>query len=137
MDLLTRFTNYLNSPQNKLSNKTVKNYKADITSFISWYNKQYNQELGVTPANITPQIVEDYKKSKIQNSNLSPSSLKRHLSSLRKFFQFLKTQGSILEDPFEQMKILQRNALLKDKWHLLAFKNYLYLYIHRFWDYSK
>ena len=45
MDLLTRFTDYLNSPQNKLSSKTVKNYKADIGSFISWYKKNYNEEL--------------------------------------------------------------------------------------------
>lgn len=130
MDLITRFTDYLNSPENKLSNKTVKNYKADIGSFINWYKKQYNQELAITPGGITSQIIELYKKTKIQESNLSSNSLKRHLSSLRRFFKFLKANAIITSDPFEEThnlniktieplpKINTPSILTKIKWRL-------------------
>ena len=128
MDLLVRFTNYLNSPQNNLSKKTVKNYRADLNSFFSWYKKQYNLQTNSTSTMAASQIVESYKESIIKESRLSAVSLKRHMSTLRKFFQFLKAESIISEDPFEQMKISNANSLaLKDKWHLLAFKNYLYL----------
>ena len=93
MNLLDRFLIFLRNQKNKPSFSTIKNYKADISQFASWFEKE--SELPFDPLKITFQIIEQYKK----NRNLSSVSVKRHLSSLRKFFNFLKIEGIIPQDP--------------------------------------
>ena len=132
MDLLKRFVSYLTSQKNNYSKATIKNYRADAGQFIRWFEKTFNKLFNTK--DITPELIEVYKKSRAQDISqpsrpLSSRSLKRHLSSLRKFFHFLKIEGAISKDPLETISNSLKNASSqKDKLHLNQFKNYLYIY---------
>jgi len=74
----------------------------------------------------------DGSSSKISNlplQKLSNRSMERHLSSLRKFFHYLKIEGLTPKDPFEEIrdKSAQESAKI-DPFNLKGFKNYLYVY---------
>ena len=124
MEFLEKFTQYLTSQKQKPSKATVKNYKADIRQFINWFQAQFDKKF--KPGTITYELLESYKKSL---THLSTSSIERHLSSLRKFFYFLKIEGLISKNPFEKK---MENGKWKmentDPWYLKSFKDYLYVY---------
>jgi site-specific recombinase XerD len=117
MNLLQQFSDFLLNQKKRPSLSTVKNYIADVDQFIVWFEKFYN--LNFDPSKISPQILYDYKKS----STLSGVSMKRHLSSLRKFFNFLKTKAIIT---FELFPSLDQQKIIPDPWMLRNFKNFLY-----------
>ncbi|MBI4096558.1 MAG: site-specific integrase [Candidatus Levybacteria bacterium] len=122
MNLLEQFIIFLQNHKNKPSSLTVKNYKADVAQFISWFEEQF--EPPFDPLKITLQIIEQYKKSR----KLSPSSIKRHVSSLRKFFCFLHIRGTISYDPLEKKAVSAQDQINEDPWRLKNYKNYLYEY---------
>lgn len=132
MDLLKRFVEYLALGKDAASKATVKNYCADVGQFIKWFENEFNKPFN--PKDITAQIIDVYKKSKTQNlspsqKKLSPRSLERHLSSLRKFFHFLKIEDTISKNPLDAISNSLKNASSKkNKWHLNEFRNYLYVY---------
>ncbi|MEX2013015.1 MAG: site-specific integrase, partial [Candidatus Levyibacteriota bacterium] len=151
-NLPEQFVEFLNSQKKKPSKATVKNYKADILQFIRWFEKQFKKNFD--PAEVTSQTIELYKTANnasqsktglpLDGSNaspkspegvpsapehhLSPRSLKRHLSSLRKFFHYLKVEGIIPQDPIEAISNQQSAISNPDLWHIRDFKNYLYVY---------
>src|SRR5258708_18716496 len=123
MNFLSEFKNYLLSQKNPSSRLTVKNYLSDIRKFIDWFEKTFRSDF--TAEAVTQETIEYFKKS---NSTLSPSSLERHVSSLRKFFHFLKLEGHIANTPFELYAISHKPSANPDPWHLKEFKDYLYVY---------
>ncbi len=122
MSLLIQFQNYLFS-QKKTSGITVKNYVSDIRHFINWFEKSLSQPF--SPNVITPQTIEAFKKS--NSEDLSPASLKRHASSLHKFFLFLKDNNMITVNPFDSLFSQNQRQSESDPFYLNKFKNYLYL----------
>ncbi len=120
MNLLEQFVLFLVSKKNKPSLLTIKNYKADVGQFINWFENEFKSPLN--PSAITLQILEQYKKTR----NLSPSSIQRHLSSLRKFFIFLKTRGIISYDLLEKRTVSAQAQAEADPWMLRNFKSFLY-----------
>ena len=122
MDLLEQFKEFILNQKNKPSPATVKNYKADVGQFITWYQTYYKKSF--KPAHVTPDILKTYQT--IKKTKISSSSVERHLSSLRKFFHFLKIEGLVRLSPFEPEASSQK--LVADSFHLSAFKNHLYVY---------
>ena len=120
MNLLEQFKNYLFSQETKPSNVTVKNYLSDINHFVKWFEKQYGT---ILTSPITNTILEQYKAS--FEKTFSPASMQRHLSSLRKFFKYLKIEGKMTIDPFEESVIGAKQE--KDVWRLKDFKNNLFV----------
>ena len=120
MNLLEEFKNYLFSQEEKPSRVTVKNYSSDINHFIKWFEKQYGTFLS---SPITNKTLEEYKASFAEV--LSPASIQRHLSSLRKFFKYLKNEGKLAMDQFEASVIDQKHEI--DLWRLKDFKNNLFV----------
>ncbi len=121
MDFLSLFHQYLQDKEKNLSKVTTKNYKADIRHFCLWFEKQFNKPF--SPQDTSVEIIEIYKKS----DTLTPRSMKRHMSSLKKFFCFLQREGHSDINPFDlQKKTSEIHAV--DKWHIKAFKNYLYIH---------
>ncbi len=129
MNLLQQFVDFLAGQKDKPSFLTVKNYKADIGQFINWFEKEFNSLFD--PSKITLPILEQYKKTRALpagRQGLSPSSIQRHVSSLRKFFGFLTFERIISQNPLEQ-KTASAEALAKeDPWMLRNFKSHLYEY---------
>src|ERR1700694_3682547 len=122
MDLLEQFSSFLFSQDKKASKVTVKNYLSDINHFIRWYESSSGTDF--SPSEVTKKTLDSFKAD--NSSVFSASTLERHLSTLRKFFYFLKIEGKISSDPFKQ--ILDPNSEPKDPWKIKDFKNYLYLY---------
>lgn len=142
MNLPEQFIAFLNSQKKKPSKATVKNYKADVLQFIHWFEKESKKYF--SPALVTSQTIELYKKEKTTayrpqttavdgrqltvETHISLRTMKRHLSSLRKFFHFLKIEGIAPNDPFEEIRNPQSSVPEADPWHIRDFKNYLYVY---------
>ena len=122
MNLLQQFVNFLKNQKDKPSFSTLKNYKADIGQFINWFEKEFSSSFD--PSKTTLPILEQYKKAR----TLSPKSIQRHVSSLRKFFNFLKLEGIISADLLEKKAASAQARALEDPWMLRNFKSYLYEY---------
>ena len=91
MDLLDLFKNYLFSQEDKPSRVTVKNYLSDVNHFVRWYESFFAKKF--SPRDITNQTLGNYRSA--CGDIFSASSLDRHFSSLRKFFNFLLIDGQI------------------------------------------
>jgi len=120
MNFLQQFVDFLLNQKNKPSFLTVRNYKADIKQFINWFEKELG--LSFDPSKVSQQILYDYKKAR----GLSESSVKRHASSLRKFFKFLKARGAITSDIFPNQDY--KKQIGADPWMIRNFKSFLYEY---------
>ncbi|MBI5044694.1 MAG: site-specific integrase [Candidatus Levybacteria bacterium] len=129
MDLSAQFKSFLSKQKKPASKITIKNYIADLNQFVRWYKSHYNKDFH--PSQFTSEVVEIYKTTQ---SGLSPEyknatsisarSLKRHLSTLRKFASFLVVKGYISSSPLA----INHSPLAKsDPFHLKAFKEHLYL----------
>ncbi|MCL4354852.1 site-specific integrase, partial [Patescibacteria group bacterium] len=125
MNLINEFIQYLLSQKKLPSRITVKNYKADVSQFIRWYSEKFQREFD--PTAISNQILSAYKKDKI-SLGIAPRSFERHLSSLRKFFLFLKLEGHISHSPFEQQAQSAEVLAKEDPFKIRDFKNFLYVY---------
>jgi site-specific recombinase XerD len=122
MNLLESFRNYLFSQEDKPTKVTVKNYLSDINHFVRWYENTFAKNFD--PKEISNLTLNDYRAN--CSAVFSPSSLDRHFSSLRKFFQFLLIDGKISLNPF-----VVRNLQLeiqRDPWRIKDFKDFLYIY---------
>ena len=118
MNILQQFVNFLLNQRPKPSLLTVKNYKADIGQFLNWFEKEFKSPFD--PSKATIQMLQNYKKTK----NLSESSMKRHSSSLHKFFNFLRIQKLI---DFEMLPTSERKVRIKaDPWMIVNFRNFLH-----------
>ncbi|MBI2613461.1 MAG: site-specific integrase [Candidatus Levybacteria bacterium] len=122
MNLLQQFLNFLINQKDTPSLSTFKNYKADIGQFINWFEKEFNSPFDPSKVNLV--ILDQYKKAR----SLSPSSMERHFSSLRKFFKLLQTNKIISQDPLEKRTVSAEALAEADPWMLRNFKSYLYEY---------
>ena len=119
MNLLSLFKDYLSSQNKPSSKSTIKNYASDLKFFIKWAEQNYS--FNFDPKLINADIIENFKRSNVDR--ISASSLDRHISSIRKFFLFLKEQNYIGSFPFEKSTPENKN---EDLWHINKFKNHLY-----------
>jgi integrase/recombinase XerD len=86
-----------------LTERTVKNYLVDFRHFIDWLkNSQGNlsqvEELGQIHQKITSKTLKKYQ-TYLSATDLAKSTVKRRLSTLRIFCQFLLDQNLIKTDP--------------------------------------
>src|SRR3989344_4341327 len=121
--ILTRFKDYLFSQPQTPSKITVKNYISDISHFIRWFETKTGRTF--SPNSINFEFIQAYRNESAES--LSASSMERHVSSLRKFFKFLKDEDIIQVNIFEQQKTESAEALAKkDPLSLKDFKNFLF-----------
>ena len=141
MNLPNQFRAFLISQQ--LSSSTVKNYVADINHFLDWLRDNKGIEHQAANEGIfalfTIQTIQEYQQSLI-TAKTPTSTIKRHVSALRKFGQFaqsnnwLKTNPALKINPLSPLKaannlekILQefKAFLKKEKVSPLTRKNYM------------
>lgn len=121
-DIITSYKSYLEKNHSRI---TVKNYISDIKHFTEWFAKTQNTSF--RPDLLGKKIIQAYQRFLEDDSTpdahtYSYKSSKRHLSSLRSFTAYLKTETIISENPFE----LSRKPVEEDLWKLKGFKNFLY-----------
>ncbi|HRN96527.1 MAG TPA: site-specific integrase, partial [Candidatus Levybacteria bacterium] len=73
----------------KASPLTIKNYLSDLAHFTKWIDAEYGIQKHLT---VTEDIILAYKNSLIHILNLSPSSVNRKLSTIRKYMEFGKKE---------------------------------------------
>lgn len=85
------------------SNQTIKNYINDIKQFSAWIAKNAAFNNIYTSANIlsliNSEILNSYKSYLRSGLGLSPLSVNRKLSSLRKYLSFAYQQGFLKSEP--------------------------------------
>jgi site-specific recombinase XerD len=118
MELINNFKRTLLEQNGSASKITIKNYIADVKKFAVWFEATYKRPF--PPSALPYEIVESYI-SPLQRT--SPRSAKRYLSSLRKFFTYLTTQGVITYNPLAATK---EKSQVTDLWHIREFDNFLY-----------
>ncbi|HLD01486.1 MAG TPA: site-specific integrase, partial [Patescibacteria group bacterium] len=135
MQYIEAFKSFLYSQKKPASRLTIKNYAADIGKFVHWYEEYFQKPF--EPGAVTSQAVETFKQ---ELSKQSARSMDRYLSSLRKFFHFLKITSTIAQSPFEIGNLPasprlastlargEKLEILKNLWHIKDFKSHLYVY---------
>jgi site-specific recombinase XerD len=90
---IKQFKNYLYEA--KASDLTIKNYIIDIQHFLSWVTKMtelnVNQKVGFE--GLSSQLIEEYKLRLLDTLRLSPVSINRKLSSIRKYISWANQEG--------------------------------------------
>jgi len=83
------------------SNLTIKNYVVDIDAFTSWLEDALKIDRNVSPTyitnitSITSEVIDEYKQRLIYPLKLSPKTVNRKLSSIRKYLEFAVSQGHL------------------------------------------
>ena len=83
-----------------LIKSSIKNYVSDINHFLNFVAHSIQEPI-VQPIHITPTAIKAY--SAAAANQLSPSSLNRHLSSLRYFGKFLVAARLLETDPAQNL----------------------------------
>ena len=77
-----------------LSENTLSAYRRDIQQFHDWLEKQHSVSLST----VTAAEIKQYLAFRSHKKN-SPRSIARLLSSLRRFYRYLRRENKIQEDP--------------------------------------
>jgi hypothetical protein len=102
---------------------TIKSYLNDITQFLSWVNEVIPASVkipGISShkdvfAKIDSHLIEEYKERLLNEAGLSPLSINRKLSSLRKFINwadqkgYLKNKTEVAESIFQPKEAARIN----------------------------
>jgi site-specific recombinase XerD len=84
----------------KASDLTVKNYILDIKQFLSWVEEVDKNISKENPyASLTTDVIEEYKSRLLDEMQLSPLSVNRKLSSIRKYASFLAQSDRLSSQP--------------------------------------
>lgn len=116
--MLMSFSDYL-TKQPRIARTTIRNYTVDVAHFLRWWQTYCGKRSPLDT--VTGENIASY----ISVLPLSTASKQRRLSALRKFFSFLKMQGSIVRSPFDQAVAAREET---DHWNIKDFANYLYVY---------
>ena len=92
------FLDYIKVEKN-FSDNTEINYEIDLKEY-----KAYLDSKRVNYLNIKYKDVLDYTKYLKENKEFTPTSINRHLSSLRSFYNFLILNNKITSNPFKLIK---------------------------------
>lgn len=99
-DLHRRIKYYLGAKKiDGLSERTLKNYKANLESFAAKVEK--------SAAKITTDDIRGYIAYLAENRHLAETSLQTHINTLRAFFGWLHTEEKIKKNPMSKIKSLK------------------------------
>ena len=93
------FVSYLNL-QKRFSPLTAKNYQSDLTQFFQFLDEEL---AGYTLTTISFLHIREFISFLI-NSNLSPRSVNRKISTLKSFFKYLLKNGQIEVNPTQKIQ---------------------------------
>jgi integrase/recombinase XerC len=96
--MIRSFINYLKF-EKRFSGNTVVAYENDIVQFLDYLASQYNTE---SINEVTHHMIRSWMVSMIQ-AGITPKSVNRKLSSLRKYLLFLKRGGVISVNPAQKI----------------------------------
>src|SRR5438046_9120013 len=85
-----------------LSPLTLINYRADLLHFSSWLKTTTGDDF--SPTTVTPTDIREYRAFLITVERRAPTTVNRHLASLRKFFSWAQGAKLAQDNPALQVK---------------------------------
>ena len=92
--------------QKRLSGKTLKAYRIDLTQFFVFFNQTSIHQ-------ISSLSLESFIE--FLNQKYKPKTVKRKLASIKALYRYLEYKGTIKINPFNKLRISFRNPLLLPK----------------------
>lgn len=105
--MIDAFVTYIQA-EKRYSALTVRNYRHDIESFVSWCAEKANitpEEFDVTA--VTAEDIREWIIYRMETGKIGASSMNRELSSLRSFYKYLRRQNLIKQDIFSRITTLR------------------------------
>ncbi len=97
-DQIDEYIDYLNKVK-KTSSNTVVSYKRDLMRMAG-----YMADRGIIDAgDVTQDKIRDYVSSLMEES-FAPSSITRHITSMKSFFRYMLENGNMEDNPAENLK---------------------------------
>ena len=75
--------------------------ESDLTHFAQWWEKQRDRTF--SPEHVLPRDIQHWRLTRQQHDGVTPNTINRGLSSLRKFYQWAQQQGLVTENPMEDI----------------------------------
>ncbi len=105
---IDRFGDFLALERGAAAN-TAESYRRDLQRFV-----EYATARGVaTPAAATPRLLREFMYH-LKDLGLAPASIRRSVSAVRGYFQFLLAEGQVASDPSERLDTPKRWRTLPD-----------------------
>ncbi|MDI3523231.1 site-specific tyrosine recombinase/integron integrase [Kosmotoga sp.] len=101
-DAVERFAEYLEFVRN-LSKNTVESYTRDLKHF-GQYLEEYSLDYRQVKRRDIEKFMKELSQGNFSDSRLSPSSVARHLSTLKTFYMFLYVSGTVNKIPTDLVK---------------------------------
>ena len=94
--------------EKRFSALTVRNYRHDIESFVTWCAS--NAGISLDEFDLTKVTTEDIREwiiYRMEQCEIGAASMNRELSSLRSFYRYLRTHGHMAQDIFARISALK------------------------------
>lgn len=115
-DHLEKFLEYLEY-EKKYSDNTILSYKKDIEEFSSYIDNCKKDYKSLRYKDVTEYLIH------LSDLSLSPSSINRHLSSIRSFYEFLIKNKIVDNSPFKLINGPKREQKLPNYLHYEEFED--------------
>lgn len=105
--MIDAFVTYIQA-ERRYSALTVRNYRHDIESFVSWCAS--NAEIDSKDFDVTKVTAEDIHEwivYRMEQDKISAASMNRELSSLRSFYKYLRRENLVSQDIFSRISTLR------------------------------
>jgi integrase/recombinase XerC len=103
---LSQFQRYLT--ENDRAERTTFGYLKDMDLFGRWFEQTNGEEL--TPQNLTPTDVREYRQYLIGVKKAKPTTINRHLSAIRAFLNWAKSSGATSYSFAENIKSVSQQS---------------------------
>lgn len=122
--LLKLIDTYLNrcEYQNNLDNKTIKAYKIDLQQFYAFISNRDSY--------LKKEHIVDFIISLKKDKQYAAKTIRRKVASLKAFYNFLKYEGYIDNNPFQEIRLKYSEPLTLPKTIDMSNLNRLFSYIH-------
>ena len=110
--MVEAFMTYIQA-ERRFSPLTVRNYRRDINSFLSWCaSNSATPSEEIDPTHITAEDIREWIVYRVESCKIGASSVNRELSSLRSFYKYLRRNDFVSQDIFSRIATLRTDRKL-------------------------
>ena len=104
--MIDAFITYIQA-EKRYSALTVRNYRHDIESFVSWCTSRADNPQEFNLTRVTAEDIREWIIHRMDEDKISAASMNRELSSLRSLFRYLRRENRITQDIFSRITTLR------------------------------
>ena len=104
--MIDAFITYIQA-EKRYSALTVRNYRHDIESFVSWCASRADNPEEFDLTRVTAEDIREWIIYRMDEDKISAASMNRELSSLRSLFKYLRRENRVTQDIFRRITTLR------------------------------